>query len=266
VRVRVVVLASGSAGNALVVQAGGTSVLIDCGLSQRALAKRMVAAGLDPDGLDAVLLTHEHGDHVRGVEMLVRRLGLPVLATAGTVAALDAAAMVEGSLVSGRPVRIGGVTAVPVATSHDAAEPVGFVLDDGSASVGVVTDTGVATHLLLDRLAGCHALLIECNHDPDMLRLGPYPWPLKQRIASRTGHLSNAQSRDAIEVLAHDGLEVVVGMHLSRENNVPELVRRELARPLAGSGIRVAVANQDQPMVIEVGRPSAALAAGGGAV
>ena len=154
-----------------------------------------------------------------------------------------------------------------MATSHDAAEPVGFVIDDGCASVGIVTDTGVTTHLLLERLAGCQALLLECNHDPDMLRLGPYPWPLKQRISSRTGHLSNTQSRDAVEVLAHDGLEIVVGMHLSRENNVPGLVRQELARPLAGSGVRVAVADQDEPLVVEVGRRAAAVAAaGGGAV
>ena len=264
--VRITVLASGSAGNALVVEAGSTCVLVDCGLSLRALHRRMAAAGLDPDGLDAVLVSHEHGDHVRGLETLIRRLRLPVMATAGTAAALAGVA-IDGGLVSGRAVRVGGLTAIPVATSHDAAEPVGFVIDDGCASVGIVTDTGVTTHLLLERLAGCQALLLECNHDPDMLRLGPYPWPLKQRISSRTGHLSNTQSRDAVEVLAHDGLEIVVGMHLSRENNVPGLVRQELARPLAGSGVRVAVADQDEPLVVEVGRRAAAVAAaGGGAV
>ena len=262
---RVTVLASGSAGNALVVEGAGACVLVDCGLSLRALQQRMTAVGLDIGRIDAVLLSHEHGDHVRGLEMVLRRLRVPVLATAGTAAALGMAG-IDASLTSGRPVRIGGLAAVPVATSHDAREPVGFVLDDGSTSIGIVTDTGIATQLLLERLSGCQALLLECNHDPDMLRLGPYPWPLKQRILSRTGHLSNTQTRDAVEALAHGGLEVVVGMHLSRENNLPSLVSQELSRPLAGSGIRVAVAGQDESLVLEVGNRAAAAAAGAGTV
>jgi phosphoribosyl 1,2-cyclic phosphodiesterase len=255
--VRATVLASGSAGNALLVESAGACVLIDCGLSLRSLQQRMRAHGLEPDCIDAVLVTHEHGDHVRGLAMVLRRLRVPVLATAGTTAAL-ALPGVEAGLAAGRPLRFGGLTVLPVEISHDAAEPVGFVVDDGVSSVGVVTDTGVLSPALLERLAGCSALLLECNHDPDMLRLGPYPWPLKQRILSRTGHLSNTQTRDAVEVLAHAGLETVVGMHLSRENNLPALVRRELERPLAGSGISVAVADQDVPVQVEVGRRPAA--------
>ncbi len=260
---RVAVLASGSGGNALVVEAAGTSVLIDCGLPLRTLLRRAVAAGVRLEHIDALLLTHEHSDHVSGLEVLVRRHPLPVLATAGTATAIGVAGVV-GELMSGRAVRVGALTVLPVATSHDAREPVGFVIDDGCSRVGVVTDTGVATKLLVERLAGCHGLFIECNHDPDMLRLGPYPWPLKQRIASRTGHLSNEQSRDALAALAHCKLEVVVGMHLSRENNLPELARRELARPLAGSGVRVAVADQDETLVVDVGSVSPAASAGGG--
>jgi phosphoribosyl 1,2-cyclic phosphodiesterase len=260
---RVSVLASGSAGNALIVDAAGACILIDCGLSLRTLQQRMRAVGIDPGRVDAVLVSHEHGDHVRGLEMVIRRLRLPVLATPGTAAALGGRG-IDAALSPGRPLRIGSLTVLPVETCHDASEPVGFVVDDGYASIGVVTDTGVVMPALLDRLAGCRALLLECNHDPDMLRLGPYPWPLKQRISSRSGHLSNAQTRDAVEVLAHGELEVVVGMHLSRENNLPALVRQELGRPLAGSGIRVEVADQDEPLTVEVGsRPAAA---GGGTV
>jgi phosphoribosyl 1,2-cyclic phosphodiesterase len=263
--VRVIVLASGSGGNAVVVEAAGTMVLVDCGLSLRTLQRRMLAVGVRPEQLDALLLTHEHSDHVRGLELLVRRFPLPVLATEGTATAIGVAG-VAGKLMSGRVVRVGALAVLPVATSHDAREPVGFVIDDGSTRIAVVTDTGVATKLLVERLAGCHGLFLECNHDPDMLRLGPYPWPLKQRIASRTGHLSNEQTRDALEVLAHGDLEVVVGMHLSRENNLPALACRELARPLAGSGVRVAVADQDETLVVEVGAGRPAASAGAGTV
>lgn len=259
---RVVVLASGSGGNAVLVETAGTRVLVDCGLSLRALKERMHACGTSLDGVDAILITHEHSDHVQGLSVLARRFALPVLATAGTAAVLGTP-RVEGRLISGRTMRVGGLAVLPVATSHDAREPVGFVFDDGSARVGLVTDTGVATQLLVERLAGCNALFIECNHDPDMLRLGPYPWPLKQRIASRMGHLSNEQTRDALERLAHGGLEVVVGMHLSRENNLPALAKRELARPLAGSAVRVAVADQDEPLAIEVVGPGRGAAAAG---
>jgi phosphoribosyl 1,2-cyclic phosphodiesterase len=261
--VRVIVLASGSGGNALVVESAGTRVLVDCGLSLRALQKRLHDAGLHLEGIEALLLTHEHSDHVCGLEMLIRRFPLPVLTTEGTATAAGVVRL-AAKLSSGRAVRIGGIQVLPVATSHDAREPVGFVFDDGHSRVGVVTDTGVATQLMIERLGGCHGLFIECNHDPDMLRLGPYPWPLKQRIASRTGHLSNEQTRDAVERLAHDRLEVVVGMHVSRENNLPALVRAELARPLAGSLVRVEVADQDETLVMEVGGAARAAAAGGG--
>jgi phosphoribosyl 1,2-cyclic phosphodiesterase len=262
---RVAILASGSAGNALVVESAGTRLLVDCGLSLRALQRRLLAAGLGIEGIEALLVTHEHSDHVRGLPLLARRYAMPVLATEGTATAA-AIPRLAATLSSGRALRIGCIEVLPVATSHDAREPVGFVFSDGWSRVGVVTDTGIATQLLVERLAGCHGLFIECNHDPDMLRLGPYPWPLKQRIASRTGHLSNAQTRNALEQLAHGGLEVVVGMHLSRENNLPGLVRQELARPLAGAGIRVAVADQDEILVMEVGGARAAAARGGGTV
>ncbi len=259
---RVIVLASGSGGNALVVESAGTRVLVDCGLSLRALQKRMMAAALDLEGIEALLLTHEHSDHVRGLEMLTRRFAIPVLATEGTATAAGVPRL-AAKLASGRTVRIGDFQVLPVATCHDAREPVGFVFDDGQSRVGVVTDTGVATQLMVERLAGCHGLFIECNHDTDMLRLGSYPWPLKQRIASRMGHLSNEQTRDAVERLAHGCLEVVVGMHLSRENNLPALVRSELARPLAGSSVRVEVADQDETLVMEVGVRTRGAAAGG---
>jgi len=262
--VRVSVLASGSSGNATVVQAGGECVLIDCGISYRQLAVRMRSLGLDPAGIGAILLTHEHDDHVKGLEVFLRRHPVPVLATAGTFAGMPVPPPDAQPIVAGRRVSLGGLAALPVPISHDAREPVGFVLEGGDRRAGLVTDTGTFTELLLDRLAGCHALFIECNHDRDLLRVGPYPWPLKQRIASRTGHLSNEQACAAIMRLAHSRLETVVGMHLSETNNRPEMVERELAAALAGSGVRLTVASQHEARAVEIDGPGASAALGAG--
>jgi len=208
--VRLHVLASGSGGNALAAEVAGGFVLFDCGLGPRVLARRLQQVGLPVERLKALVLTHEHTDHVKGLGVL------------------------------------------PVSVSHDALEPVGFGLENGRVRVGVVTDTGVVTELLLERLAGCHGLFLEANHDLDMLRFGPYPPVLKQRIASRHGHLSNEQARDALERLAHDGLRTVVAMHLSEENNRPALVVQELSRVLAGSPVKLAVASQREPLSVAV--------------
>jgi phosphoribosyl 1,2-cyclic phosphodiesterase len=251
--VRVIVLASGSAGNATVVEANGACVLLDCGLSYRQLATRMAPHGLHPQDLQAVFLTHEHIDHVRGLEVLQKKHRQPIYATAGTCQALAGRCAAEPLLRSGREVLHEGLAVLPVATSHDAAEPVGFVLRHGDDLLGLVTDTGVVTELLIERLAGCHALLMEANHDLDMLRLGSYPWPLKQRIRSRTGHLSNCQARDALERLAGPALRLVVAMHLSQENNTPVLARQELDRVLAGSAVQCAVSTQDEPLLVDLG-------------
>ena len=250
---RISVLASGSSGNAAVVEAEGRCVLVDCGISYRQLAARMKPLGLEPGRIDAVLLTHEHDDHVKGLEVFLRRHHVPVLATAGTLEGMPMPPPDSQRLASGRDVRLGGLTVTPVQTCHDAREPVGFVMEGGRGRVGLITDTGVFTELLVERLSGCNAVLLECNHDRDLLRVGPYPWPLKQRIASRTGHLSNEQACAALERLAHSGLEVVVGMHLSQTNNRPEMVKRELSSVLAGSSVRLEVASQEDVLVVEAG-------------
>lgn len=249
---RLTVLASGSSGNAVVVEAGGTAILIDCGVSCRQVETRLRAAGVDAGELAAVLLTHEHTDHVQGLEVFLRRHPLPLAATAGTAAACNGRFADVQVLESGREVAFGRLAVLPFAVSHNAREPVGFVVEHAGRRVGLLTDCGVATGLAVERLARCDALLLEANHDLDMLRHGPYPWPLKQRIASRTGHLSNEQAQELLDRLTHPGLQVVVGMHLSRQNNVPELVRRELGRPLAGSAVRLAVARQDEPLTVEL--------------
>jgi phosphoribosyl 1,2-cyclic phosphodiesterase len=220
----VVVLASGSSGNAILLRSGGTSLLVDAGVSALQLRRRLAAFGREPAGLSGVLLTHEHSDHVRGLEVMLKREPLPVWATAGTWSALPLRSAAGGELASGRQLRIGGLEITPVATSHDAREPVALVIEDGRHRLGLCTDTGVFTTLLERRMAGCSLLLIETNHDSDMLRNGPYPWPLKQRIASSHGHLANHQAAGAVDCLRSPSLAAVVGLHLSAENNDSDLV------------------------------------------
>jgi phosphoribosyl 1,2-cyclic phosphodiesterase len=250
VTVEVVVLASGSSGNATLVRAGGTSLLVDAGVSARQLERRLAAFGHALGELDAALLTHEHTDHVHGLAVLLRRHPLPVWATAGTWSATPVRASSGGELASGRPLVIGALTVTPVATSHDAREPVALVLDDGHHRLGLCTDTGTFTVLLEQRLVGCELLLVESNHDADMLRHGPYPWPLKQRIASRLGHLANHQTGDAVERLRTPALRAVVGLHLSEQNNRPELALELLNRSV-GSTVPVhAVPRSDMLRIV----------------
>ena len=227
--VEVLVLASGSSGNAYVVRSGRTSLLVDVGISALQVRCRLEAFDLGPDDIDAVFLTHEHSDHVRGLDVFLRRhRAAPVWATRGTWSCLQIRSDGGGELKSGRSLRVGELHVTPVKTSHDAAEPVAFVFDDGHHCAVVCTDTGKFTTLLQQRLQGCELLLLETNHDKDMLRHGPYPWSLKQRIDSNTGHLSNHQSREAVEYLQSSLLRAVVGLHLSAENNCPTLVRESL--------------------------------------
>jgi phosphoribosyl 1,2-cyclic phosphodiesterase len=221
--VEVVVLASGSSGNATLVRSGDCSLLVDVGVSALQIRRRLELSGHSVDELSSVLLSHEHSDHVRGLEVLLKRQKMAVWATAGTWSRVPVHASSGGELSSGRSLRIGPFKVLPVATSHDAREPVAFMIDDGEHRLALCTDTGVFTGLLAQRFAGCELLLIETNHDADMLRNGPYPWPLKQRIASRTGHLANHQSAEAVESLRSPALKAVLGLHLSAENNLPEL-------------------------------------------
>jgi phosphoribosyl 1,2-cyclic phosphodiesterase len=235
VTVEVLVLASGSSGNSALIRSGGTAVLVDAGVSALQIRLRLEAFGRSPDDLAGILISHEHSDHVCGLEVLLKRHEIPVWTTAGTWSALKARASGGDEVLSGREFRIGSLRITPVATSHDAREPVAYVFEDGSHRVGVCTDTGVFTGLLEQRMAGCDMLLIETNHDADMLRNGPYPWSLKQRIASRVGHLANHQSTEALDRLRSPALRAVAGLHLSEQNNNPRLAEACIRDALGGS-------------------------------
>lgn len=228
----VCVLASGSKGNATYVSDGETAILVDAGLSGIEIQRRMAAAGLDIQTLSAIVVSHEHSDHIRGVGVMARRYELDVYATQGTA---SAAAKQMGRIdrlhhiETGRPFAIGDLKVHPFSTSHDARDPAGFTISQNGRKVGIATDLGIATGMVKQHLSNCGVLVLEANHDPKMLTEGPYPWPLKQRIKSRTGHLSNPDSRMLLDEIKHDGLCHVILAHLSEVNNTPEKARQEVA-------------------------------------
>jgi phosphoribosyl 1,2-cyclic phosphodiesterase len=245
----VCVLGSGSRGNATYVSDGATAILIDAGFSAREIDRRMRSRGLDPGRLSAILLTHEHTDHLRGVERMVRRYRLPVYLTAGT--RQEAASLHElpeiHSFACGGEFRIDTLAIHPFSISHDARDPAGFTIGANGSRIGIATDLGQATSLVREHLRGCRMLIVEANHDEDMLRDGPYPWFLKQRIRSRTGHLSNRESCRLLDDILHPGLEQVVLAHLSETNNTPGKALAEVAPLLAGTSIRLTAASQSLP-------------------
>ncbi len=246
-RLSVSVLASGSRGNATYISDGRTAILIDAGLSGVEIQRRMARKGLDPGSLDAILVSHEHADHIHGVGVLSRRFGLTVYINDGT---RQASGKALGKLYGlfpftcGHAFTIGSLDVHPFSISHDAEDPAGFTISCNGAKVGVATDLGIATGVVKTHLQACDILILEANHDPQMLIDGPYPWPLKQRIRGRSGHLSNDDTALLLEVLQHDRLVHVILAHLSEENNTPEKARQTVKSALNGGGTEIHVASQ----------------------
>jgi phosphoribosyl 1,2-cyclic phosphodiesterase len=229
-------LASGSTGNSFLIEANGASVLVDAGLSCKQIAQRMERVGVDPGSLRAILVSHGHSDHVKGVGVLSRKYKLPVFMNRGTWNA------VEGSVgqvhrieffQTGKSFEFFGFRIHPFSVPHDCADPVGFRICRGKARLGIATDLGTATGLVANLLTDLHAVVLESNHDPQMLRDGPYPWELKQRVRGRLGHLSNAESSQLLERIVTDELKAVILAHMSRTNN-----RAELALECARKSLR----------------------------
>ena len=220
-------LASGSKGNAIVVCSQRTRILVDAGLSGKELASRLQRTPVGLKQLDALMVTHEHQDHVRGLGVLSRRCDLPVYATGGTLEGLppDTGTMAHVHVFQpGTPFNVGDLRIQAFAISHDAREPVGFVIENNGTRLGICTDLGVATHLVRTKLQNCHGLVVEANHDMALLLNGPYPPHLKQRIRSRHGHLSNTDTCELLKSVLHSDLQSVFFAHLSEVNNHPELV------------------------------------------
>jgi phosphoribosyl 1,2-cyclic phosphodiesterase len=222
-------LASGSRGNALLVESGSTLLMIDCGLTLKALEERVAALGRDPRDIAAILVTHEHGDHVRGVPALAKRYRIPVWMTAGTAASgISRTLPVTKVFDCSRPLAIGDIAIEPFPTPHDARESCHFTAVAGGRRLAMLSDAGHVTRHIRERFSGCDALAIEFNHDLDALWAGDYTRELKARIASPHGHLNNGQAAELVEAVAHDGLQWVVALHLSEANNTPERVRGAL--------------------------------------
>ena len=242
-------LGSGSEGNGLIVQAGGTTLLLDCGFGLADTERRLARLQLAPDALTAIAVTHEHDDHVGGVARFARKHEIPVYLTHGTLMASGVAKFegVEVNIIdSHAAVAVGDVELRPYPVPHDAREPTQFVFSDGARALGVLTDTGAATAHIEAMLSSTDALVLECNHDLDLLMNSTYPRTLKQRIAGRLGHLDNTTAAAILATLPQAKLQHVVAAHLSKQNNTPELARRALAGALSCGEDWIGIARQDE--------------------
>ena len=241
-------LGSGSAGNATLVETGGLipfRLLVDCGLGSRQLALRLAESDLQPKDIDAVFITHEHGDHVGCVRALALRHRIPIWMSRGTHAAMGLPDF-DGLLhtaADGKAIDLGSLEVLPFAVPHDAREPLQLSCTDGSAKLGILTDLGHATPHVLAHLHSCQALLLESNHDTDLLNQSAYPPFLKRRVGGDLGHLSNAAAAEIACALMHDGLKHLVAAHLSARNNRPDLVRQVLSDALGCNNADIVVAD-----------------------
>ncbi len=257
-------IASGSSGNCIYVGTDTTHVLVDAGISGKRTEAGLAGVGLKASELDGIFVTHEHMDHISGLGVLARKYELPIYATPKTIEAIRKAKCIgnlDESLFHPIPAeetfRLKDLDVYPMRTSHDAAEPVAYRLSHGRQKVGIVTDLGTFNDYTVENLQGLDALLLEANHDVNMLQVGPYPYPLKQRILGDRGHLSNENAGRLLCRLLHDKMKAVLLGHLSKENNMPELafetVRLEVTmadNPYRADDFFISVARRDEPSQI----------------
>jgi phosphoribosyl 1,2-cyclic phosphodiesterase len=249
--VRFASLGSGSEGNALLVevQSGATTtrVLLDCGFSAKEVERRLARLGSGVEGLDAILITHEHSDHIGSALTLARKWSIPLYMSWGTARAVGAdEADVDLHVMCGvEAVAIGDVSVLPYTVPHDAREPLQYVLSDGAGRLGVLTDVGTSTPHISAVLSGCDALVLECNHDVRMLAASRYPQSLKARIGGNHGHLNNEAAAEILASLDRSRMRHLVAAHLSQQNNSPELARAAMASVLGTADTEVVVASQD---------------------
>jgi phosphoribosyl 1,2-cyclic phosphodiesterase len=253
---KVHVLGSGSGGNAVVLETGRETVLVDAGFSPRRLKERMQRVGVSPEQVTALLLTHEHGDHISGARFAAARWNWLVYGTPGTLRGGRWRKTKVLPVEPRRELALEDLTFRFVRTPHDAREPVALVATSRSSGVrvGIAYDLGHVTQRFADHFADVDVLLLEANHDEEMLRTGPYPWPVKQRVAGPRGHLNNGDAGAMARSCAHHGLRHLVLCHLSRTNNVPEVAIHTVRRALRGSGFRgtVQAADQDEPLTVSL--------------
>jgi len=224
------VLGSGSRGNCVYIESAHSAILIDAGFSGKEIANRLASIDRDIESLDAIFLTHEHHDHICGVGVMSRRCKIPVFANEGTFQGADKRLkklFKRDEFQTGDSIAFNDFHIRSFAVSHDTNDPVGFIIGNGHSSLGFCTDTGIVSRLIGHRLEGCNALILEFNHDPDLLMNGPYPPALKQRVRSNQGHLSNGDAACLLDTLIHERLQRIVLAHLSETNNLPALAYGE---------------------------------------
>ncbi|MGH7949263.1 MAG: MBL fold metallo-hydrolase [Candidatus Binataceae bacterium] len=240
-------LGSGSLGNALVVESNGTRVLLDCGFSVASATARLKRLGLEPGQLDAIIVTHEHDDHIGGVARLAQRFDIPVWLSHGTLRGFESkfAGVRVSAVENYAAFSVGSLRIEPYPVPHDAREPAQYVLSNGAVRLGVLTDAGDSTRHIEQMLSGCEALLLECNHDSEMLAKSSYPQRVKDRIASRVGHLENEAAAKLLASLDTRRLQHIVAAHLSRQNNTPGLARSALCGALGCAPDWIGIADQD---------------------
>lgn len=253
-------IASGSSGNCIYVGSDATHLLVDVGISGKRTEQGLNSLGISGKDLDGILITHEHADHISGLGVMARKYEIPIYATKGTIEAMCSAGSlgkVDTSLFhevkEDEKLIIKDLTVNPMKISHDAAQPVAYRIGYGNRRVGICTDLGVYNDYTVECLKGMDALLIEANHDVNMLQVGPYPYYLKQRILGERGHLSNENSGRLLSRILHDKLQTIILGHLSKENNLPELayeaVRMEITmgdNPYNANDFRMMVANRSE--------------------
>ena len=246
--IAICVLASGSKGNSTYISNGHTGILFDAGLSGIEIERRLKSRGLSTDSLQAIVVSHEHADHVSGVGVLSRRYGLPVYINRKTAGAAANIGKVHQTVYfeCGEEFNIGSLRIHPFSLSHDAADTAGFTVSRNGIKIGLATDLGIATAMVAEHLKYCRALILEANHDPKMLIDGPYPWPLKQRIQGRRGHLSNSDTKSLLSKIIHPNLEHVILAHLSETNNTPDRALDCLTSALTNLRTHLAVAIQER--------------------
>jgi phosphoribosyl 1,2-cyclic phosphodiesterase len=241
-------IGSGSAGNGLVVEQSSTSLLLDCGFGLRETEQRLARINISPEDLSGILITHEHEDHAGGVFKLARKYKIPIWLTHGTFRMVERILPSESLdlciIDSHSKFNIKEIEITPFPVPHDAREPVQYTFSNGDKKLGVLTDTGCSTPYIQVMLSGCDALMLECNHDIDMLMNGMYPMSLKQRVSGRLGHLDNKSAANILNKLDNNRLKHIVAAHLSEKNNKPELAVNALSSALNCEKNWIGIANQ----------------------
>jgi len=244
---KIAVLASGSRGNAILIRLASKAILVDAGLGPRTLKNRLSEVGESLDGLEAVFISHEHIDHIQGLEALARNFKIPFFATEGTWEGIEPnLAFSRQTILAGEKIKINNFEVQAFRVPHDAREPVGFVIQAGGRKVSIATDLGSKNFLIEQRLKDADVIILESNYDPFLLKTGPYPWPVKQRIMSRYGHLSNYDCAELVSRIQFSGLKKVVLAHLSEVNNQPEIAWKTV-RQMLKEDVELFLTSQTQP-------------------